>query len=61
LRTWPSFRMSGGWAFTNDDAEHFPIGLTSTSTHTVIIEAADAPSIVPMFDASTTTATTTTP
>jgi hypothetical protein len=53
--------MSGGWAFTNDDAEHFPIGLTSTSTHTVIIEAADAPSIVPMFDASTTTATTTTP
>jgi hypothetical protein len=32
-------------------------GLTSTSTRTVIIEAADAPSIVPSADASTTEAT----
>jgi hypothetical protein len=30
-------------------------GLTSTSTRTVIIDAADAPSIVPTDDASTST------
>jgi Chaperone of endosialidase/Domain of unknown function (DUF5011) len=34
-------------------------GLTSTSTRTVIIQAADAPSIIPVADASTTEATTT--
>jgi hypothetical protein len=34
-------------------------GLTSTSTRSVIIEAPDAPSIVPTADASTTGATST--